>query len=310
MSRADEKELPDSLKGTSFEKRKFKTMQTIGDGSCLLHAIYYAIDKDGYRNKNSDAKRALVKTQRKLLASDYRRLAERFKNGEKFDRFDSGHFDILFNENYRHDRITADRISRLNEEIITDPEQFLGLQIVNVIASQENKEIIIVDIDKGYSITNFKCYKNEKMKYNKVVFILRFADKKHFEPLVAKDELTDNYVGEFRIDSSIVKEILDVCEVNDEIYGKSGISGNYIDRGIFGSSLNSERKLRHNNVYNNPYKYNSNRRSNYTLFPSNYYTDTSYNTSRNSNSLSIPFSTIILIILIMIVTLILYSSYY
>lgn len=323
----EEKALPQELKETSFFKYKFIRIGTISGGSCLLHAIYFAINKSNYKSQNTEGKTEIVKNQRIRLALEYRKLADLYAENKPLpDKFGSGMFDILLNQDnkkHRESFMTQHDIIRANEKIIEDYNEFLSLEIINLVSYLEKKEIALVDISKEYSYSNFKCYKSGKIIYPNIVFILIKKDNKHYEPLVIK-ETSGNFTGEFKTESTLSKELLTVCDVNDEIFIKSGRKNNLSDfnsntNRFYRPYINVDRKLRHNNVYDRGpyvapynYNYNSDRRRNYTLFPNNYYTYTGkYNTSYKSDKqITVGFSTIILVILFIMVFLILYSSYY
>jgi hypothetical protein len=60
----------------------FIRIHTIGDGSCLIHAIFFSLNIDNYRNKDRNARMELVKNERAELADEYYNIAMRVLNGE------------------------------------------------------------------------------------------------------------------------------------------------------------------------------------------------------------------------------------
>ncbi len=214
-------ELPECLKNTIFGSENFVSLYTIGDGSCLLHAVYNAMNLDNYRSKSREEKIKYIIEKRNELATYYDELSE--NEDELYKKYK---YSIFRKENISEKvkqvmekiiSIEPKNIDKESEIIIKNDNmlylgathEYLGQEVINLIEHFEKINIIIIFIDKDlFKPFDFICMDQNNSNENENV-IIKFYEN-HYEPLVKK---TESYQGSFKSDSEIVKNIREMCEM-------------------------------------------------------------------------------------------------
>jgi hypothetical protein len=215
-------ELSENLKATIFGTENFVLLKTIPDGSCLFHAIYNALNKDSYRTKNIEKRKAYVEEKRNELSTLYRDIDLNKENHENmYINLKEVFYNTRFNtENIKNNEevISKEEIINKNAKYIANPKKYVGQEVIKLIKYFEKINIILIDENNSLTktITGFRCEGYEEdfnSDYDKTIFIK--INSRHFEPLVQYENNT--YTGSFDTNSDLVNRIIEVCKTNKNI---------------------------------------------------------------------------------------------
>jgi hypothetical protein len=225
-------QLSESLNNTIFGTENFILLDTIGDGSCLFHAIYNSLNKEDYRTKNDDMKKKYVKEKRNELAALYNSIYEnKDKNSvtkKIYNNLKQNFYDIRINteDGEKINKVSDEqKILKINSAYIASSE-WAGQEMLKLIRYFEEINIILIDDNsRSFDKTGFRCEGYEEsedsfnISYHKTIFIK--LKNRHFEPLVINNP--DIYTGIFETKSKLVDTIRKVCVTNKNIIINTGL---------------------------------------------------------------------------------------
>lgn len=168
----------------------FVTIDTIGDGSCLLHSILYSFN-DKYRNSGFRERTKIVDNLRKDLADV---LEERENEKTYYQNLSRGEIEEL-----------SKVLNEMNKDYMKRhlcSRKWLNIFYLELISNQLNIDIIIIN-EKNRKI--YKTGDNELLLKGRNTVIINYIEDAHFETIgMVTPEGTKTF---FSPDSKVIQDL-------------------------------------------------------------------------------------------------------
>lgn len=183
------------IKNTDIE---FTTLETIGDGSCLIHSILQAFSKDYNNLKNDIEKISLVKDVRYHLSEILNIKSPEIKNKTIYQILSRGELETISKD------IPETKVEYMKAYL--NSKNFLNIQYVELISEIFDINIVFIsDKDKGV----YQTGDNELLfKKNRDIVFVYYIQEKHFETIRIKNKTlfnTKNNLSDKKLINKIIK---------------------------------------------------------------------------------------------------------